>query len=48
MPFIALPFTSLFPAALNVYWLTFAVTQLTLMSLINSKFIKKRYGLIQE
>lgn len=48
LPFIALPFTSLFPAALNIYWLTFAVSQLTLMGIINSKYIKKKYELIQE
>ena len=45
---MSLPFTGLFPAAINLYWVTFSVMQVGLMASINTNFIQRRFGLIKE
>lgn len=48
LPFIAIPFTSLFPAALNLYWVTLASSQLALIFAVNSRIVRSQFGLIKE
>lgn len=46
MPFLSLPITCMFPAALNIYWCTVSMVQLATVAMLHTKYLKTKVGLI--
>lgn len=48
MPLVSLPITAMFPAAINMYWLTVSFIQCITVALLHSKAIKTHFGIINK
>lgn len=48
MPFLSLPVTAMFPAAINVYWCTISFVQLATTAILHTKYFKEHAGILQK
>jgi hypothetical protein len=48
MPFISLPITAMFPAAINIYWCTASAAQLLTVGVLHTKYFQQQIGLINK
>ncbi len=48
MPFLSLPITAMFPAAINMYWLTVSCIQCLTVAMLHSKYMKAQFGVSQK
>ncbi len=48
MPFLSLPITAMFPAAINMYWLTVSCVQCLTVGMLHTKAIKTHFGIINK
>lgn len=48
LPFLSLPITAMFPAAINIYWCTVSLVQLATVGILHTKYFKQQVGLINK
>ena len=48
MPFISLPITAMFPAAINLYWCTASFAQLLTVGILHTKYFQQQIELINK
>jgi membrane protein insertase Oxa1/YidC/SpoIIIJ len=48
MPFLSLPITAMFPAAINMYWLTVSVIQCGTVGMLHTRYFKEQLGVVQK
>lgn len=48
LPFLSLPITGFFPAAINIYWCVLALSQTIIMGTMNTNYVKNHYANIED
>jgi membrane protein insertase Oxa1/YidC/SpoIIIJ len=48
MPFLSLPITAMFPAAINMYWMTVSCIQCLTVAMLHTRYIKQKVGIINK
>ncbi len=48
LPFLSLPITAMFPAAINIYWCTISFVQLITVGMLHTKVFQLKTGIIHK
>lgn len=48
MPIISLPITAMFPAAINIYWMTVSFVQCITVGVMHTTYFKQRIGVVNK
>jgi membrane protein insertase Oxa1/YidC/SpoIIIJ len=48
MPIISLPITAMFPAAINMYWITVSFVQCLTVGMMHTRYFKEKIGVINK
>ncbi len=48
MPLLSLPITAMFPAAINIYWMTVSLVQCLTVGMLHTRYFKEKIGVVNK